>query len=411
MGKFDGKFVMESHQNLTPCMLALGMTEDMLKKMLDPKNVITMTVVENSDGSFTSGTTQSLAPEFNHSSTFKIGETTTVKEPWPCTVTVTKKSDTVWNTRTEMGGKVMIAETTGNNYGVSIRGTIEGTALSFSEEFRRVSPQVTGLYYLESEKNLEAIMKIMVPQMKWEDFEKLKPDLAMRITERPDGVCVEERFAGQKKTYSCKFDEEYDYSAPDWNVDDKRVTTKTAPGCFTTVCRSKKDGKVSEWMMTFTDCGMNVDIKVGGLEGSETYKRVADIEGTWRPVAHSGMESYLRCLGITGSMAEDIMSETKTEYFTMEILTGKKVKIQTNSKMLPAEMVIKSGEAYCWDMPGMGKVEGVMTETGPDTSLNVMKFGGKKIAITEKVTGGFIINEYVVDGNKASTMKIIMARD
>merc|ERR1712112_434705 len=166
MGKFDGKFVMESHQNLTPCMLALGMTEDMLKKMLDPKNVITMTVVENSDGSFTSGTTQSLAPEFNHSSTFKIGETTTVKEPWPCTVTVTKKSDTVWNTRTEMGGKVMIAETTGNNYGVSIRGTIEGTALSFSEEFRRVSPQVTGLYYLESEKNLEAIMKIMVPQMK-----------------------------------------------------------------------------------------------------------------------------------------------------------------------------------------------------------------------------------------------------
>jgi len=402
---------MESHQNLTPCMLALGMTEDMLKKMLDPKNVITMTVVENSDGSFTSGTTQSLAPEFNHSSTFKIGETTTVKEPWPCTVTVTKKSDTVWNTRTEMGGKVMIAETTGNNYGVSIRGTIEGTALSFSEEFRRVSPQVTGLYYLESEKNLEAIMKIMVPQMKWEDFEKLKPDLAMRITERPDGVCVEERFAGQKKTYSCKFDEEYDYSAPDWNVDDKRVTTKTAPGCFTTVCRSKKDGKVSEWMMTFTDCGMSVDIKVGGLEGSETYKRVADIEGTWRPVAHSGMESYLRCLGITGSMAEDIMSETKSEYFTMEILTGKKVKIQTNSKMLPAEMVIKSGEAYCWDMPGMGKVEGVMTETGPDTSLNVMKFGGKKIAITEKVTGGFIINEYVVDGNKASTMKIIMARD
>merc|ERR1712088_11528 len=115
MGKFDGTFVMESHQNLTPCMLALGMTEEMLKKMLDPKNIINMTVVENKDGSFTSGTTQSLAPEFNHSSTFKIGETTTVKEPWPATVTVTKKSDTTWNTRTEMGGKVMIAETTGNS--------------------------------------------------------------------------------------------------------------------------------------------------------------------------------------------------------------------------------------------------------------------------------------------------------
>merc|ERR1712013_19518 len=52
---------------------------------------------------------------------------------------------------------------------------------------------------------------------------------------------------------------------------------------------------------------------------AKPYKRVADIEGTWRPVAHSGMESYLRCLGITGSMAEDIMSQTKSEYFTMEI--------------------------------------------------------------------------------------------
>ena len=58
----------------------------------------------------------------------------------------------------EMGGKVMIAETTGNNYGVSIRGTIEGTALSFSEEFRRVSPQVTGLYYLESEVGVSFII-------------------------------------------------------------------------------------------------------------------------------------------------------------------------------------------------------------------------------------------------------------
>merc|ERR1712088_739117 len=353
MGKFDGTFVMESHQNLTPCMLALGMTEEMLKKMLDPKNIINMTVVENKDGSFTSGTTQSLAPEFNHSSTFKIGETTTVKEPWPATVTVTKKSDTTWNTRTEMGGKVMIAETTGNNYGVSIRGTIE----------------------------------------------------------RPDGVCVEERFAGQNKTYSVKFDEEYEYSAPDWNVDDKRVTTKTAPGCFTTVCRAKKDGKVSEWSMTITDCGMNVHIKVGGLEAEETYKRVADVEGTWRPVAHSGMDSYLRCLGITGSLAEEMMSQTTSEYFTMELLTGGKVKTTTNSKWLPSEMVMKIGEAYCFEMPGMGKIEGVMTEIGADTFLNVMKFGGKKVAITEKITGGFMISEYVVDGNKASTMKIIMAKD
>merc|ERR1711902_432825 len=119
-------------------------------------------------------------------------------------------------------------------------------------------------------------------------------------------------------------------------------------------------------------CGMSVHIKVGGLEGTEFYKRVADIEGTWRPVAHAGMEGYLRALGITGSMAEDMMNDTTSEYFTMQMMAGGKVKTQTNSKWLPSEMV--------------------------------MKFGGKKIAITEKVTGGFMISEYVVDGNKASTM-------
>merc|ERR1719420_684045 len=115
-------------------------------------------------------------------------------------------------------------------------------------------------------------------------------------------------------------------------------------------------------------------------------------------------------LGITGSMAEDMMNDTTSEYFTMKLMTGGKVKTQTNSKWLPSEMVLKAGEAYCFDMP-MGKIEGVMTELSGDTYLNVMKFGGKKIAITGKVTGGFMISEYVVDGNKASTMKIIMAKD
>ena len=33
-----------------------------------------------------------------------------------------------------------------------------------------------------------------------------------------------------------------------------------------------------------------------------------------------------------------------------------------------------------------------MTEIGADTFLNVMKFGGKKVAITEKITGGFMIS-------------------
>ena len=69
-----------------------------------------------------------------------------------------------------------------------------------------------------------------------------------------------------------------------------------------------------------------------------------------------------------------------------------------------------------------------MTELD-DTILNVMKFGGKTIRITEKISGDFMVSvslieedhfhivnfstfqEYVVDGSRSSTMNTILARD
>ena len=50
-----------------------------------------------------------------------------------------------------MGNNTMVSESVANNYGMTIRATIEGTALSFTEVFRRVSPTVTGFYVFDSE--------------------------------------------------------------------------------------------------------------------------------------------------------------------------------------------------------------------------------------------------------------------
>ena len=87
MGKHDGKFVLESAENVGPFMAAigkqmntgkyeiaslLGMPEDMIKKMMNSKNEITLTMVENADGSFTSSSEQSLCPELNQTTTFKV---------------------------------------------------------------------------------------------------------------------------------------------------------------------------------------------------------------------------------------------------------------------------------------------------------------------------------------------------
>ena len=157
--------------------------------------------------------------------------------------------------------------------------------------------------------------------------------------------------------------------------------------------------------MKFSDSSVEFVTKMGGVEATEWYKRVPDIEGTWRMVAQIGMENYLACLGITGSQAADMISMSSTDYFTMSRQSGGKLKSLTNSKWFPAETVVKMGETYTLDVAGLGSIQvkqflncapliylaqGVMTEQ-KDTILHVMKFQGKKVAICEKITGDFMV--------------------
>eukprot|EP00092_Neocalanus_flemingeri_P047987 GFUD01054589.1.p1 GENE.GFUD01054589.1~~GFUD01054589.1.p1 ORF type:complete len:138 (+),score=36.22 GFUD01054589.1:103-516(+) len=137
MGKFDGKYVMESHHDLAACMMALGMCEEQSQNMADPKNMMTTTVSEN-DGSFTLITEHSMATEFNSTTTVKIGDTTVIQTPFQCVVTGTKKNENTWTFRTEMGGKILNQECQFHTHGLSLTGTVEGTAVSLREEFRKV---------------------------------------------------------------------------------------------------------------------------------------------------------------------------------------------------------------------------------------------------------------------------------
>ena len=153
--------------------------------MLDAKNKTTITILENSDGSFTYTVEYSLLPEMNFSNTYKVNYTiqevnsTTCgdiifrleklprwKNPgplfrrWP-RPTSTHGMPERKNTNIDelshfsfcsvMGNNTMVSESLANNYGMTIRATIEGTALSFTEVFRRVSPTVTGFYVFYSE--------------------------------------------------------------------------------------------------------------------------------------------------------------------------------------------------------------------------------------------------------------------
>ena len=48
------------------------MPEDMVAKMVDTKNEVSVTVIENPDGIFSYSSKHSLTPELNCSSTYKV---------------------------------------------------------------------------------------------------------------------------------------------------------------------------------------------------------------------------------------------------------------------------------------------------------------------------------------------------
>jgi len=334
-----------------------------------------------------------------------------MKEPFPHFFTITKKNENTWINRVEMGGKVMVTESTVHNYGMSVRGTVEGTACAFKEEFKKVSPKISGYYVFESENGMDKVLKMMAPQMNTADFVKMKQTMEVRIVDKGDGMFIDERYSGKNKVHSFKFDEEYDFCLADFNVDDKRVTTKTGPGNYLTVCKSKKDGKVYNYKMNFTDYGVEFHLKIGAIEGSLYWKRVADIEGTWKIVSHCGMDAYLECLGITGSLKTEMIAETGKEIFKVERLSGGKLRNKQlrNTKYFPNEVVCRLDESYTMELPGMGSIEAITTELG-DTVISVMKFNGKSISMKQKVTGNFMLNESCVNGNRAFRSKTIYTR-
>ena len=63
-----------------------------------------------------------------------------------------------------------------------------------------------------------------------------------------------------------------EYDRPEWNVSDKRITTKLGPGVLKTVCKNKKTGKTWDWTLTFSDTGAIIETNAGGNKATEYYK-------------------------------------------------------------------------------------------------------------------------------------------
>jgi len=405
----SGKFKLESSSNIPAAFAALGFPESDIKTFLDPKNEIVYNVQDNGDGSFEVASTLSLMPTWNTQNSMKIGETKEFTTPFPYKICVNKNSNNNYVQRMEMNGKVLNTEQVYNNYGMTVTGTIEGTNITFKEYYKRITPRISGYYVFESETNLAGLMKAVgLDNM---DVSQMTNGMAFRIVEKGDCAEITEYFGGDKKTYCVKYDQEFDYERPDWNVYEKRINTMIGPDSMKTVCRNIKTGKIMEYTSTFSDRGVTFNSKAGGAESTEFYKRSADMEGNWKAVSCTGAEAFADALGMVGDVKKGYIETRTTEKYSLERLPGGLVEIKSDSPWLPGGvMVIKPGEEYTVEIPGMGKATGIGYE-GCDVYTQATKMMGKTISYTDKFSGNFCIQEAVVDGCKSSTQVAILIRE
>merc|ERR1711874_283736 len=132
MGKIDGTYVLQSHTNEAAKMAALGLSEEDIRKYVDPKNVIRIAFTETGPECLEIKTTMSNLPDFNNTICLKLGERKELKIPFDWALTMTKKSDNTFDFKTEMNGCVMVEECVFHSYGLSVTGTVG--AVSFSED-------------------------------------------------------------------------------------------------------------------------------------------------------------------------------------------------------------------------------------------------------------------------------------
>jgi len=407
MGKFDGTFQLECQSNLEAALKEMAVPAADIKRYLSPKNRVVYKLTEKSDGCWETTSTFSEMPEWNQTSSIKLGERTEMKIPFEHAITMTKKDENTFCMKTEMGGKIMESNMQHHNYGISISGCIEG--ICFSEEFKKMEPKFSGFYKFESETGMGPLMEAMgIPT------EGLNADtminMGFRIVDKGGKIWLEEHY-GDKKEYMAVLNEEYDYERPEWNMYEKRITTKVGPGSYKTVCKSTKTGKITESTVTFTDSGCSVDTTAGGLKAHETFKKGADFQGKWRAVAITGADAHAAALGMTGDVKKQYLDGALKETFDVERLSNGCFKIKTDSPWIPGGvMVMKSGESITVDIPGMGKTENIGYE-GCDSWLQVTKCMGKTVTTKEIISGDFLIAEATVDNCPSSTATTIFTRD
>merc|ERR1711936_868340 len=137
MGMFDGTYKMESSTNFVAGYVAMGIPEEVAKKVLDSE--IKISVEEKSPDYFEWKNSVSLCPEMNSSHSARIGEQISVTEPFPMKMTFSKINSNTLSIRTEMGGKNICSEMEFINNGINVNNWIKQDSITYSQIFKKIN--------------------------------------------------------------------------------------------------------------------------------------------------------------------------------------------------------------------------------------------------------------------------------
>ena len=111
----------------------------------------------------------------------------------------------------EINGKITLDKYLFNNFGFTKIITIEGTNLMSKEIFTKMNPDINGFYELEKEENLLPLLRQMMPDLKVDNFERMKKrGICMTWKEETGLITILEHFWDEKERIVLKLDEAVD---------------------------------------------------------------------------------------------------------------------------------------------------------------------------------------------------------
>lgn len=405
----DGKYTLVNQKNMEAILTNLGFPADLPPRIYSADNVMTMTM-SSSGNTYTVDVKSTKEKIFDQTTTYKLGETTEIKNPVPMKVTLTKSSDMHYTSCTEMSdGKKLDTAMFFNNYGATFTLSIQGTGICGLEIWQRMEPTVDGYYVFDSHKNAEDIWLAEMPESAHDAVRKMirEKDISSRMRFCGNQVWSEASYGGHAKTATMTLDKEFKDVDEAFGTESTGVISKVGPGSYSMAIKNLKTGNTTSITLDYSDEGVLEKGVNSGKEFEIFYRREADIEGTWKTVSASGVEGYLSALGVPEPMKSTLVNEKDSS--TFKRLPGGLISMTSTSKMSAGEIVFKYGEQFSFEQPGMGTMSGVIS-CNKETLLMAMKVGNKTISGTMKVSGNFMVSEFEVDNMPCSRVKYIAVR-